>query len=241
MRVRNPGGRHRRKLRGARPEHRAGDRLRVRELAACGARFEMLRDRGRLRRRQFVDIRRQQVLNDPLQFIESLAGQPAAGFSASYNCRRPRDSRDITVPIGMSRTSAIPWDVSSSMSASDHLPKRLAEPVERRLHRRSACHAAAGTRAFRGARAARSPPRSAPRPLNRTRPATVRDHAAGLLHVFWKLLRATPSGRTRRRRNAGRESLSGRCPEPGPVPCPRFASIAAPLRNSESKNSKAAA
>ena len=39
----------------------------------------------------------------------SSGDQPSAFFrvSASYSCRRPRDSRDITVPIGISRTSAI--------------------------------------------------------------------------------------------------------------------------------------
>ena len=50
--------RDRRQLRGARLQHRAGDGVRVSELAADVARLEMRRDRGGIPVRGAVDIRR---------------------------------------------------------------------------------------------------------------------------------------------------------------------------------------
>ena len=126
MRVRKSRRRDRRQLRGARLQHRARDGLRVRE---PGGTRRTSRDAPRSRRlparRAAVDIRRQLVLN--LATIHSSLcsrrGRLAelhvcSEQTASYSCLRPRDNRDITVPIGIPSTSAISWYVSSSTSRS---------------------------------------------------------------------------------------------------------------------------
>ncbi len=131
----------------------------------------------------YVSLRRCPIISNALH-----ARRRVPARSRSCSCRRPREMRDITVPIGIARASAISWyerlfDVAQ--------PDRVAELFGQRIQRRLQFRAEAGPQqqGFRALRADAAVQRGAligvARPRrSRTPPGSEPDRGAGCARCY---------------------------------------------------------
>ena len=123
----------------------------------------------------------------PSQLRRFAAVRPRRACSPSDSARRPREIRDITVPIGTSSTLAISaYDQFLDVAQPDRLAERVGQRVERRLQVRVERGAGQDLLRRLRPRARRRPPARPPRCLRRPglRPSWRRT----LRNVLWRIV-----------------------------------------------------